>query len=88
MKILTVSFVLALLLISRTTQAQDPVSYRLSYSAGDRIQIRLELPDVPAGPQVLIMPRAIPMGYGEQQYDRFVEGVRAFSPHRRRHYRQ
>ncbi len=79
MKILTVSFVLALLLISRTTQAQDPVSYRLSYSGGDRIQIQLDLPEAPAGPQVLIIPRAIPMGYGEQPYDRFVEGVRAFS---------
>ncbi len=30
------------------------------------------------GPQVLVIPRAIPMGYGEQPFDRFVSGVQAY----------
>ncbi len=80
MKILSASFVLVVLLTSWTIFARNTLSYRLSYSGGNRIQIQFDLPEAPTGPQVLIIPRAIPMGYGEQQYDRFVEGVRAFSP--------
>jgi predicted metalloprotease with PDZ domain len=36
------------------------------------------MPEPLAGPQTLIMPRAIPMGYGEQPYDRYVENLRAY----------
>ena len=31
-------------------------------------------------PQTLAIPRAIPMGYGEQPYDSFVDGLEAFGP--------
>ncbi|HEY6552225.1 MAG TPA: hypothetical protein VI669_02670 [Vicinamibacteria bacterium] len=40
----------------------------------------IQLPTASACPGTLVMPRAIPMGYGEQPYDRFVSGVRAFGP--------
>jgi predicted metalloprotease with PDZ domain len=43
------------------------------------VQVRIDLPDLPL-PQTLVMPRAIPMGYGEQPYDRFVSRVRAEGP--------
>ena len=37
------------------------------------VRITVTLPeDAPAGPATLIMPRAIPMGYGQQPYDQFV----------------
>jgi hypothetical protein len=32
------------------------------------------------GPRALVMPRAIPMGYGEQRYDTFLREVTATSP--------
>jgi len=39
----------------------------------------MTLPDAQAAPLTLVMPRAIPMGYGEQQFDRYVDSVIAFS---------
>ncbi len=61
--------------------ASPPVEYGLSvpWPVTGRIQVRIELPDLPP-PQTLVMPRAIPMGYGEQPYDRFVSQVRAEGP--------
>jgi predicted metalloprotease with PDZ domain len=54
--------------------------YHLSYaSAGTSgVEIRIELPEPLPAPQVLAVPRAVPMGYSEQPYDRFVSNVRAF----------
>jgi predicted metalloprotease with PDZ domain len=43
------------------------------------LNISIQLPDGTTGPRTLIMPRAIPMGYGWQPYDRFVSNVKAFS---------
>ncbi len=62
--------------------AADALQYRLSYPgpASPRVELRIDLPEPLAAPQVLVMPRAVPLGYGEQPYDEFVTGVRAFSP--------
>jgi predicted metalloprotease with PDZ domain len=38
-------------------------------------------PRLDPGRRVVVIPRAIPVGYGEQPFDRFVENVRAFAPH-------
>jgi predicted metalloprotease with PDZ domain len=57
-----------------------PVSYRLTYpgSTAARVRVEIELPDLPA-PRTLVIPRAIPMGYEEAPYDRYVSGVEAFA---------
>jgi predicted metalloprotease with PDZ domain len=56
------------------------MEYGVQYArAGEsRIRVSIELSEPLAGPQTLIMPRAIPMGYGEQPYDRFVKNLKAF----------
>ncbi|HSC29430.1 MAG TPA: hypothetical protein VLD67_19285 [Vicinamibacterales bacterium] len=58
---------------------QEPVAYQLTYAApGDTaITVRLTLPGDPAGPVTLVVPRAVPMGYSQQPYDRYVTDVRA-----------
>ncbi|MGH9672429.1 MAG: hypothetical protein ACRD44_04560 [Bryobacteraceae bacterium] len=54
----------------------DPVRYRLDYpQPNGKIQVTIRAPQDSAGPRTLVMPRAIPMGYGEQHYDRFVDRV-------------
>jgi predicted metalloprotease with PDZ domain len=81
--ILNVLLLICVLVGSRADAVQlehpHPLSYSVSYSGGTHVEVRLELPDTPA-PRVLIVPRSIPMGYGEQPYDRFIDRVRAFSP--------
>jgi predicted metalloprotease with PDZ domain len=61
--------------------SQDTSTYRFSYSesAPHHVSVQMELPRLAPGPQVLVVPRAIPMGYGEQHFDRFVDNVRAFA---------
>jgi predicted metalloprotease with PDZ domain len=60
--------------------AQD-VRYRVHYTrAGDAaVGVSLALPTALPAPQVLVVPRAIPMGYSEAPYDDFVDDVRAFT---------
>ncbi len=60
--------------------AQARITYGVQYArAGEsRIRVSIAMPEPLAGPQTLIMPRAIPMGYGEQPYDRYVENLKAF----------
>jgi predicted metalloprotease with PDZ domain len=57
------------------------ISYSLRYSepGTERIRITIALSEPPTASLTLIMPRAIPMGYGEQYFDRYVESVAAFS---------
>ena len=57
-----------------------PCSYHLVYPADSapNVQVGLQCRALPAGRQAFVMPRAIPMGYGEQAYDKFVRNVRAF----------
>ncbi len=60
--------------------SQETLTYRVSYPepGSDRIHVSIESSSIVPGPQVLVIPRAIPMGYGEQPFDRFVSGVKAF----------
>lgn len=62
------------------TTAAAPLDYRLTYpgSGPGRVRVEIEVEGPPAR-GVLVIPRAIPMGYGEAPYDRFVSGVAAFS---------
>ena len=56
-------------------------AYRLSYeqNGGDWVSIDMSWAPALPTPTALVMPRAIPMGYGEQRYDSFVADVRAFT---------
>jgi predicted metalloprotease with PDZ domain len=60
--------------------SQEDFTYRVSYSeaGSDRIHVRMESKSLFPGPQVLVIPRAIPMGYAEQHYDRYVSEVKAY----------
>lgn len=66
---------------SAVLQTSPRVGYHLRYDADapGRVTVTITPPPVP-GPADLVMPRAIPMGYGVAPYDRFVDGVRAWSP--------
>lgn len=61
---------------------QAPIAYVLRYPSpgSERVRVTITLPDAQAAPVTLVMPRAIPMGYGEQQFDRYLDPVLAFSP--------
>ncbi|MGH9333509.1 MAG: hypothetical protein ACRD21_07155, partial [Vicinamibacteria bacterium] len=63
------------------TEAAKEVSYSLTYREAlpAIVSVRMDLPSGSAGPRTLVIPRAIPMGYGEQHFDRFVTAVRAYS---------
>jgi predicted metalloprotease with PDZ domain len=58
--------------------APPTIDYRLTCAESGRVRVEIAVPDLPA-PQELVMPRAVPMGYGEQPYDRFVSDVAAFA---------
>lgn len=82
----TVSLLAWLLLAAATTAgAQDAgpreVRYRFVYDRSDPDSVKVDLSWTPAlpAPRALVMPRAIPMGYGEQRYDAFVQDVQAGS---------
>ncbi len=68
------------------SMAQSPgpseVSYSLTYreSLPNVVSVRIDLPPAPPGSRILVIPRAIPMGYGEQPFDRFVASVSASAP--------
>lgn len=59
----------------------EVVAYRLRYAqAGDAtVAVEVSWTTPLAAPRSLVMPRAIPMGYGEQRYDAFVRDLRATS---------
>ena len=64
--------------------AQTPdeeMSYRFRYERPGEPTVAIELSWTRPLPvaTALVMPRAIPMGYGEQRYDAFVSDVRAFA---------
>ncbi len=68
--------------LARVAPAGDaiPLGYRLTFpgSAPGWVRVEITAADLSA-PQILVIPRAIPMAYGEAPYDRFVSGVKAFS---------
>ncbi len=79
---LFVSVVLVGLAALRTARSGPDARmvYTLRYAApgNSAIQVRIELPRRAVAPHTLLVPRAVPMGYGEEPYDRFVANVRAF----------
>lgn len=58
------------------------VTYTLSYlSPGSpKVHVRVDLSLGGTAPRTFLVPRAVPMGYGEEPYDRFVSDVRAWDP--------
>jgi len=53
--------------------------YTLRYAAPGDPTIRVRIDSAArAAPRTLLIPRSVPMGYGEEPYDRFVSNVRAF----------
>ncbi|MBI1750190.1 MAG: hypothetical protein HY234_15525 [Acidobacteria bacterium] len=75
-----VIFFVALLFAPVVTAGQGRMTYGVQYSRADesRIRVSIEMAEPLAGLQTLVMPRAVPMGYGEQPYDRFVGEVKAY----------
>ena len=69
--------VLAVCGLAGAAHAQSPVTYRLDYrtARAPRVQVRLSWAAPLPTATALVMPRAIPMGYGEQRYDAFVDDV-------------
>ncbi len=63
---------LAWLLSASALWAQDPIEYRLRYTGGPHASVAITVPERLPAPRTFIMPRAIPMGYGEQYFDRYV----------------
>jgi predicted metalloprotease with PDZ domain len=57
----------------------EPLVYQLELArAGDTsVAVSLTLPAAATGPVALVMPRAVPMGYSQQPYDRYVTDVTA-----------
>mgnify|MGYP001572106745 CR=1 FL=1 len=67
--------------VAQAQPTAPEVSYRFTYArAGDAmVAIEIAWGSPLAESRSLVMPRAIPMGYGEQRYDAFVTDVRAFT---------
>ena len=67
------------LVILLAVQPALPLRYRATHArAGDSIlSVTIDLPAPIGGIVGFGMPRAIPMGYGAQPYDRFVTGLQA-----------
>ncbi|MCM3902599.1 MAG: hypothetical protein ND866_12910 [Pyrinomonadaceae bacterium] len=76
-------FTIAVLLCAPVlaTSQQTQLTYVVHYSApgSERVRVSMTLPDAQPAALILVMPRAIPMAYGEQQFDRYVDPVLAFS---------
>jgi len=62
-----------------SAQSADEVAYHLRYAGNGDAVVTIDLSWTPAlaAAQSLVMPRAIPMGYGEQRYDAFLRAVTA-----------
>lgn len=59
--------------------AAQPVAYEVRYreAGAAAVEVAIDVPERRTGPLEFVMPRAIPMGYGEAPYDQFVGAVRA-----------
>ncbi len=70
-----------MIFLAGNAQPQESFSYRLQYASpgADRVTVEIEVPGIASGHQILIIPRAIPMGYTQEPYDRFVSGVEVFA---------
>ena len=58
--------------------AQQVVTYQLTYGGDGRVVVEMTGPPSPA-PHTFVMPRAVPMGYGQRPYDQFVGDIKAES---------
>ena len=74
---ISVHLAATLALLTIVNAPRDPVFYRLTLDKpGDStISISMTLPEAVDGPVTLIIPRAVPMGYSQQLYDRYVSDV-------------
>jgi predicted metalloprotease with PDZ domain len=68
----------AALLAAAAATSPEAVRYRVEIGSDPRLRVEIRPSAGAACPLTLVMPRAIPMGYGEQPYDRFVASLRAF----------
>lgn len=70
---------LAALCLLLTAQSAPALRYELTYTTGTpgSVQVEILLPAA-VGATTLVMPRAIPMGYADVPYDRYVRDVEAF----------
>jgi len=75
--LLLVALVLVPLAPAPALAQSSDVTYRVRYAAAGDATVSIELTWSPAlaAPRALVMPRAIPMGYGEQRYDQFLRDV-------------
>jgi len=76
--------ILTLLAVAAAAPAQpspSEIEYRFRYPQAGSATAAVDIawPTPLPEPRSLVMPRAIPMGYGEQRYDAFVTDVRAFT---------
>lgn len=55
--------------------AGETLEYRLRYRGGRAAEVEITIPATVPEPRIFVMPRAIPMGYGEQYFDRYVEDL-------------
>ncbi len=71
---------------SASAQPAAPVRYDIRYAAAGDTTVTVTMAWTPplSAPGALVMPRAIPMGYGEQRYDAFLRDVQAVSGEARR----
>lgn len=72
----------ALALAAALAAPGEPVVYRveLARAGATAVSVRLTVPGDPPGPLTLVMPRAVPMGYSQQPYDRYLTDVTARAP--------
>ena len=72
-------YVAALTIGAILAPSTEPVLYSVTLAKpGDAaISVSLTLPSAVAGPLTLVIPRAVPMGYSQQLYDRYVSDVAA-----------
>jgi hypothetical protein len=56
------------------------VAYTLSYASPGSTKVHVRVDSLPGTtmPRTFLIPRAIPMGYSEEPYDRFVSDVQSF----------
>jgi predicted metalloprotease with PDZ domain len=75
--VMTWLYIAAVTIGVRLVAPTDPVVYRvtLEKAGGTSITVSLTLPTPAAGPVALVIPRAVPMGYSQQLYDRYVTAV-------------
>ena len=68
-------------LLALQAVAQESLTYRVEYSTArsGRVHVAIAPAKTLKGPLTLVIPRAIPSGYAQQFYDRYVEDVKATS---------